>query len=58
MILPDDDYLLLSLVNTKLRDEYPTLSKLCEEEEWDMEKIVSRLSAIGYFYDSDKNAFR
>ena len=32
MILPSDDYILLSLVNTKLRDEYSSPESLCEEE--------------------------
>ena len=31
MDLPQDPYLLLSFVNMKLRDAYPTLAALCED---------------------------
>ena len=57
MILPADDFILLSLVNTKLRDVYSSLEDLCGEEDVPQEEISSRLSAIGYFYNADLNAF-
>ena len=57
MILPADDFILLSLVNTKLRDVYSSLEDLCGEEDIPQEEISSRLSVIGYFYSADLNAF-
>ena len=57
MNLPADDYILLSLVNTKLRDEYPSLQSLCEEEGVEENKLCARLAAIGYCYDEARNAF-
>ena len=58
MYLPSDINVLLSLINTKLRDEYPSLSSLCEEEEVEEEEIVSRLAEFGYHYDEHQNAFK
>ncbi len=55
--LPQDPVLLLSYINTKLRDFYPSLSALCEEEEADRSTIETALSAIGYSYDREKNKF-
>ena len=57
MNLPADDYILLSLLNTKLRDEYSSLQELCEAEAWDMSEITSRTAALGYEYDAARNCF-
>lgn len=54
----NDNFLLLSLVNTKLRDTYENLSDLCEEEGYEEEEVLSRLGKIGYFYDEKANAFK
>ena len=53
-----DDFILLSLINTKLRDEYPSFDALCEEEDIDGDEVLSRLGAIGYGYDEGENAFK
>ena len=58
MILPADNFILLSAVNTALRDRYSSFSEFCEEEEADGEEIVRRLAASGYEYDPSVNAFR
>ena len=58
MFMPEDDFLLLSIVNTKLRDCYSSLSELCEEEGLDEEEIISRLKKIGFSYDSTQNSFK
>ena len=31
MLLPNDPVMLLSVINLKLRDYYPTLDQLCED---------------------------
>ena len=58
MNLPSDLILLLSLINTKLRDEYSSLASLCEEEDVEEEEIISRLAELGYHYDEKQNAFK
>lgn len=55
--LPEDINMLLSFINMKLRDEYPSLSALCEDMEADEQKIKQKLSSAGYVYDENKNAF-
>lgn len=57
MNLPADDFILLSLVNTKLRDYYSSLAEFCAEEGASEAEITERLSASGYIYDETKNAF-
>lgn len=58
MNLPADGFMLLSIVNTKLRDEYSSLKELCEEEDADGEEITARLAELGYFYDESQNSFK
>ena len=57
MSLPKDPYMLLSFVNTKLRDEYSSLDEFCKAQLLDKEDIICLLEKIDYFYDSDKNSF-
>lgn len=54
----NDNFLLLSIVNMKLRDNYSDLSSLCEEEGYDKEEVVKRLALIGYVYNEEENAFK
>lgn len=56
-MLPKDPAILLSVVNTKLRDFYPTLEALCDDMEVDREYIENTLKSIGYIYNSDRNSF-
>ena len=42
----------------KLRDEYDSLSSLCDDLEADRSEIEEKLLAIGYGYDERANAFR
>lgn len=52
-----DDNMLLSFINTKLRDEYSTLDGLCEELDLSREEIEARLGVLGYKYDEKQNRF-
>lgn len=52
-----DPYLLLSLVNTKLRDEAPSLEELCKSYDVDPKSIEERLAKVGYSYNRDNNQF-
>ena len=56
-MLPNDPVMLLSVVNTKLRDEYPSLSELCLALDADRAEIETKLAALGYTYDESANRF-
>ncbi len=55
--LPKDPVMLLSVVNTMLRDEFPSLKELCKAKDADMESLKARLLAINYSYDEEQNRF-
>ena len=57
-MLPKDPILLLSVVNTKLRDNYSSLEELCHTDDADPEEIIQTLDAVGYVYQPDLNQFR
>ena len=57
MQLPTDDFILLSFVNTKLRDDFSSLSDFCEFFGVQEEELRARLAALGYKYDGENNAF-
>lgn len=57
-MLPQDPFILLSYLNTRLRDEGLGLDELCEELSTDREEITARLAGIGYVYDEEKNSFK
>ena len=56
-MIPKDPAMLLSYVNLKLRDFYPSLSALCEDLDADEEELTAQLLRFGYRYDEGKNAF-
>lgn len=47
-MIPNDPAMLASFLNTKLRDEYDSLSALCEDLGLDEEELRERLAAAGY----------
>lgn len=55
--LPGDPVILLSVVNTKLRDFYPSLEALCEDMQADQSEITEKLKMIDYEYDAVRNQF-
>lgn len=57
MEMPSNPYILLSVINTKLRDDYSSLKTLCEEEDLNEEEIISLLKSIDYTYDEKLNKF-
>ena len=54
---PEDPVILLSFINTKLRDEYASLDLLCEEMQIDRGGLETKLAAIDYAYSADRNQF-
>ena len=57
MLLPEDTYMLLSVVNMKLRDSYPSLDALCEDLEIDRKELEAKLKSVGFVYDSKNKKF-
>lgn len=56
--LPKDSVMLLSVVNTNLRDFYSDLEEFCRAKDVNKDELVCKLSAIGYEYDKETNQFR
>ena len=57
MPIPTDPAILLSYINTQLRDNYPSLEELAKSLAVDEEEIKTKLSTIGYEYNSELNKF-
>ena len=57
-MLPNDPAILLSVINTKLRDQYSSLAALCDDLDVSEEEIINKLKGIGYNYDAAQNRFR
>ena len=56
--MPKDPVMLLSFVNTQLRDNYDSLEKLCSSFDVEKSYIEEKLAAIDYKYDGELNQFR
>lgn len=57
MKIPKDPFILLSFVNTKLRDEYSSLDDLCRSMDMNRKQLEAVLSSIHYSYRKDLNRF-
>ena len=57
MDLPNDPMILLSFINMKLRDFYPTLDSLCEDMNIDRAELEKRLNDAGFEYNEELNKF-
>ena len=57
MALPKDPYMLLSIINMKLRDFYSSLDALCDDMDEDKHEIIAALEKVGYHYNAERNAF-
>ena len=56
-MIPNDPMILLSYVNTKLRDDYPSLDALCDDLNADKAALEEKLRAIDYTYSAELNRF-
>ena len=52
-----DPYMLLSIINLKLRDYYSDIESLCDDLGIEKEIIGQRLKDCGYIYNSENNQF-
>lgn len=55
--IPKDPVMLMSFLNTKLRDQYSSLAELCQDLEADQAELEKKLETIDYRYDAGKNQF-
>ncbi len=55
--LPHDAAMLVSVLNTKLRDFYPSLDALCDDLQADKAELISKCRTIAYEYDVERNQF-
>ncbi|WP_028024328.1 DUF4250 domain-containing protein [Enterovibrio calviensis] len=53
-----DTVMLLSIVNMKLRDEFPSLTELAKYFEIDESALASKLAGGGFEYQPEQNQFR
>ena len=58
MSLPNEPVMLLSYINTLLRDGYSDLQSLTKALNIDIEVINLKLNNIGYFYNKEANQFK
>jgi hypothetical protein len=56
-MIPKDPMILLSFVNTHLRDHYSSLEELCSAQDIDRQELVDKLGQIDYVYDAETNQF-
>ena len=57
-MLPSEPSILLSVINTKLRDEYSSLEALADGMDEDASDIKAKLLAAGYVYNEEQNQFK
>lgn len=57
-MLPSEPSILLSVINTKLRDEYSSLEALADGMDEDASDIKAKLLAAGYVYNEELNQFK
>lgn len=60
MALPSDPIILMSYLNTQLRDKYSSFDELCDDMQLDASvrsEIESKLKAVGYAYSKASNSF-
>ena len=57
MELPQDPIMLLSFINMKLRDYYPTLDALCDDLDIDRSELEQKLNTAGFEYNPEANKF-
>lgn len=57
MALPNDPMILLSYVNTQLRDSYSSFDEMCKSLCVDAESIKAKLASIDYEYNAELNKF-
>lgn len=55
--IPKDPVMLVSFLNTQLRDNYSSFDDLCGAYDLDAEEITQKLAGIDYHYNAERNQF-
>lgn len=55
--MPNDPIMLMSYLNTKLRDQYASLDILCEDLQLDPHLLAKKLAEAGFKYNPQTNKF-
>ena len=55
--IPKDSVMLLSFINMKLRDFYPSLDELCTDLDLNVNDVSEKLASAGFNYDGKLNRF-
>lgn len=55
--MPKDPLMLMSFINMKLRDFYPSLDALCDDMDVDRKELESKMAEIGMEYNESANKF-
>lgn len=58
MFIPQNPVILLSYINTELRDNYADLDDLCKSLDIEKKEITYILKKIGYKYNENSNQFK
>ena len=58
MNIPKDPIMLMSYINTQLRDNYSSLTEFAKSNDLDEEEIITKLGNVGYKYDPEENRFK
>ncbi len=56
-MIPKDPIMLLSYVNTMLRDKYSSVSELCKACGIEERELFEKLKTVDYEYDKETNQF-
>lgn len=57
MAIPKDPVMLLSYLNTQLRDFYPSLAELCKSLDLDQAEVKAKMKLLDYQYNEEQNRF-
>ena len=55
--MPKDPMMLMSFINMKLRDFYPTLDALCDDMDVDRQELENKMAEAGLEYNAAANKF-
>ena len=53
--MPKDPMMLMSFINMKLRDFYPTLDALCDDMDVDRQELENKMAEAGLGYNAAAN---
>ncbi len=57
-MLPQDPVMLVSFLNLKLRDQYSSLSDLCDDLDVDEKELLIKIQNAGYKYIREINQIK